>query len=418
MRKSCSCTLSAVALVLVAHANITGISKMGFANMSSKLMSTHGNQVRGHGKSERATALEGVSNVLPAPRAEILQKQANRPHVQELFLCWGAWALLTVLGAGATSLAFNAYHFGIAGAWSHFLADPTCGGLMFAIPVAVLCGTLRQGFQVWRWSLAGGLGVAAAKAFGARDPAMDLKERVAALGARAGLPSGCPRVFVVPTPEPNAFAAGHTPDDSVVAVTTGLLNTTNLSSDELDAVLAHEIGHISNGDCASGKQIAVMVAGFSSLLSIGVYLMDSTSRSSKNDKKDNSATFAVAIIFAGALLYSLGYLLQSWHSRRREFVADEAAVALTGTGALAGALAKIEQASWATQSGRALAEEKPEFSHLYISSHSDRNSGFFGLVSNLLRSHPQTYEREEAIRQTLQKVGLTVDQLPETRSTV
>jgi len=93
-------------------------------------------------------------------------------------------------------------------------------------------------------------------------------------------------------------------------------------------------------------------------------------------------------------------------------------VALTGTGALAGALAKIEQASWATQSGRALAEEKPEFSHLYISSHSDRNSGFFGLVSNLLRSHPQTYEREEAIRQTLQKVGLTVDQLPETRSTV
>jgi len=86
VRKSCSCTLSAVALVLVAHANITGISKMGFANMSSKLMSTHGNQVRGHGKSERATALEGVSNVLPAPRAEILQKQANRPHVQELFL--------------------------------------------------------------------------------------------------------------------------------------------------------------------------------------------------------------------------------------------------------------------------------------------------------------------------------------------
>merc|ERR1711941_87490 len=101
---------------------------------------------------------------------------------------------------------------------------------------------------------------------------------------------------------------------------------------------------------------------------------------------------AVGVIFAGALVYSLGYLLQLWNSRRREFVADEAAVALTGTGALADALAKIEQASWDTKSGKALAEKKPEFSHMYISSHSDRKSGFFGFISKLLKSHPQTHE--------------------------
>merc|ERR1711988_1288597 len=144
-----------------------------------------------------------------------------------------------------------------------------------------------QGFQFWRWSLAGGLGVAAAKALGAREPGihLGLQERVAALGARAGLPAGCPRVFVVPTEEPNAFAVGLTSEDSVVAITEGLLNT-NLSSDELDAVLAHEIGHIFNGDSASGIQIAVMVAGFSSLLSMGVRLMDSSSRSSSKDSSD------------------------------------------------------------------------------------------------------------------------------------
>merc|ERR1719198_1611056 len=196
--------------------------------------------------------------------------------------------------------------------------------------------------------MAGGMGIAAAKAFGAREPVLhsgeeNLKERVLALGARAGLPPGCPQVFVVPSQEPNAFAAGLTPGDSVVAVTEGLLNM-DLSSDELDAVLAHEIGHIFNGDCASGMQIAVMVAGFSSLLSMGVDLLDSGSKnSSKSDsEEDDSNALALLMIIAGSLLYSLGYLLQSWHSRRREFVADEAAVALTGNSALASALAKIE----------------------------------------------------------------------------
>merc|ERR1711972_719360 len=108
------------------------------------------------------------------------------------------------------------------------------------------------------------------------------------------------------------------------------------------------------------------------------------SRSSSDDEDgDSVAVLAFAMIFAGALLYSLGYVLQLWHSRRREFVADEAAVALTGTGALADALAKIEQASWDTQSGKALAHRKPEFSHMYISSHSNRKSGFFGFISDL-----------------------------------
>merc|ERR1712050_559974 len=122
-------------------------------------------------------------------------------------------------------------------------------------------------------------------------------------------------------------------------------------------------------------QIAIMVAGFSTLLSYGRSLLDSnrsSKSSSDDDESDNSAALAVAMICAGTLLYSLGCVFRMWHSRRREFVADEAAVALTGTGALADALAKIEQASWDTQSGKALAHRKPEFSHMYISSHSNR----------------------------------------------
>merc|ERR1711862_1071656 len=103
-----------------------------------------------------------------------------------------------------------------------------------------------------------------------------------------------PRVFVVPTMEPNAFAAGLTPDDSVVAVTEGLLDT-NLSSDELDAVLAHEIGHIFNGDCAAGMQIAVMVAGFSSVLWLGSKLMDSSSSRSSSSSDDDDESFAALL---------------------------------------------------------------------------------------------------------------------------
>jgi len=170
----------------------------------------------------------------------------------------------------------------------------------------------------------------------------------------------------------------------------------------------------------------MMVAGFSKLLSIGVDLMDgrrrSRSSSSSEDDEDSGAALALGMVTAGALLYSLGYLLQSWHSRHREYVADEAAVALTGTGALASALSKIERASWRTEgSERALSEQHPQFSHLYISSHSDRKSGFFGFVSNLLRSHPKTEERKQAIDQTLQKVmkvNLIADVLPEPQSTM
>lgn len=419
MRKARTYALASVALILVAIANSNGISTLGFVNLTGGR-----NQAlpRFASTPQRTVSPKRVPDVLPSARAEILHKQARRPHTQELFLSWSVYGLLTVLGSVAASLAMSAHSFGISGAWSHFLADPTCRGMVFAIPAVVLFGTLKQGWQVWQWSLAGGMGLAAAKEFGASQASVlqpNLEGRVAALSARAGLPPGCPRVFVVPTQEPNAFAAGLTPDDSVVAVTEGLLNM-DLSSDELDAVLAHEIGHIFNGDCASGMQIAVMVAGFSSLLSMGVDLLDSGSKnSSKSDsEEDDSNALALLMIIAGSLLYSLGYLLQSWHSRRREFVADEAAVALTGNSALASALAKIEEAAtWVTQSS--LAEKKPQFSHLYIGSHSKQTGfGFFGFVSKLLRSHPKTEERKQAIDKTLQKLALPVDGLPQLKSTL
>merc|ERR1712187_600648 len=157
-------------------------------------------------------------------------------------------------------------------------------------------------------------------------------------------------------------------------------------------------------------------------MGFGRSLMDNTrsssSSSSDDDDESSVALLAAGMLIAGSLLYPLGRLLQSWHSRRREFVADEAAVALTGTGVLADALAKIEQTSWEPQSGNALAAQNPQFSHLYISSHSDRESGFFGFISSLLRSHPQTHERKQAIGQTLRKVALSFDKSPEPRSTM
>eukprot|EP00931_Biecheleriopsis_adriatica_P092510 TRINITY_DN6631_c0_g1_i1.p1 TRINITY_DN6631_c0_g1~~TRINITY_DN6631_c0_g1_i1.p1 ORF type:complete len:462 (+),score=73.62 TRINITY_DN6631_c0_g1_i1:89-1474(+) len=440
MRKSRSCPLTSIALLLSMLLSSSGIRKMGFVSpgrgrdhVPSQLASAPSRKrgqtirVRGHVKSQQGLPSWTASNELPAPRAEILEKQAARPRSTEMLLSWSIWVVLAVIGTAAASLALNAYSFGFNGAWSQFLAQPFGSKLLLGIPAAILFGSCLQGWEIYQWSLAGGVGIAAAKAFGARKPqpssdgGWELHERVSALGARAGLPPGCPRVFVVPSEEPNAFAAGIAHDDSVVAVTEGLLKNANLTSDELDAVLAHEIGHIRNGDCASGIQIGIMVAGFSSLMSIGADLLNHTgsrsTSSSDSDSEDNSAeALGFAMVLAGALLYSLGYLLQAWHSRRREFVADEAAVAITGTDALASALAKIEQLG-SQRSGKALAEQKPQFAHLYISSHSSKD-GFWGFVSSLLSRHPKTQERKRAINRTVEKVELDFNSgLPEPRST-
>jgi len=343
----------------------------------------------------------------------VLEKQMKRPVQVEMLFSWIIWCSMIAFGTAAVSLGIRVYFVGFACAWPLFSADPFMGHSLLAIPGAIIVGSSWQALQIMWWSLSGGMGASVARAFGARKvnwndiQHQSLLKRVSILGARAGLPDGCPELYIAPNREANAFAAGFSPRDSVVAVTEGLLEDASLTREEMDAVLAHEIGHIRNGDCRSGIQLGIMVAGFSSLLSMGIHSLDFFSRSgssSSSKKNDNTPFWMVGIgmVCAGGLLYLMGYLLQSWHSRRCEFAADEAAVALTGSDALGSALAKIERTSADDTSSMTLPERKPQFAHLCITNH---NKGFFEYLSGLLRSHPHTEDRRAAIRRTLRHIS-------------
>merc|ERR1711871_1092713 len=166
---------------------------------------------------------------------------------------------------------------------------------------------------------------AIAKAMGgfeSNDPA--LRGMVGAVHARSGLGGDAPRVYIIPSEEPNAFAAGT--KASVVAVTTGLLDL--LTPRELRAVLAHEIGHVRNRDMARSLFSGCMVAGLGFAMTIGDMLMqgerrDRRRKRSKDDKGDSSLGALGLILYAsGAITQAMGTILRMMHSRSAEYAAD------------------------------------------------------------------------------------------------
>jgi len=152
-----------------------------------------------------------------------------------------------------------------------------------------------------------------------------LVKTVAELSKSAGL-SAVPRCYIVPTGEKNAFAAGFRAEDSIVAVTTGILET--LDPEELRAVLAHEIGHVRNGDSRTALHLIAMNAGFFAVLRLALNLVQSRRRGDeKNDK--NTLAPKVILLAIGAALSLLGVLFRAMISRRREYEADACSIAFT-----------------------------------------------------------------------------------------
>jgi len=302
---------------------------------------------------------------------------------------------------------------------AQFYLDPTCGGLAVICPLTIMAGSLYQGLRFRWFAQKGNFGATVARTFGAVPAPRALTSMAQILGKRAGLPQGTPEVYLIPTDTLNAFAAGSGSGDSVVCVTQGLLRI--LSRKELAAVLAHEIAHIRNGDMVRGMHMCVMVAGFSSVLQMGYMCLENRLKTGGDDE-GKMLPVAVAMISSGALLFTMGRMLQMWHSRCREFAADEAAVALTGSDALSSALAKIEAA---TRPGKTcpLVKQELNFSHLYIADASPAktlSSNLSGLlhrfpstksvyngIANMLSSHPQTEDRVEAILEAHQKLEST-----------
>ncbi len=200
----------------------------------------------------------------------------------------------------------------------------------------------------------------------------DLHALVAELAARAGLPM--PRVFLLPTEQPNAFATGRNPQNAAVAVTQGLLRT--LNRDELAGVIAHELAHIRNRDTLIMTITATMAGAIAMM---GNMLLFSGGREGRGG--------LVAGIVAMVLAPIAAMMVQMAISRTREYEADRAGAEICGQPlALASALDRI--ARTAGRSVNVPAERNPASAALFIINplHGMR-------MDRLFATHPPTGDR-------------------------
>ncbi len=151
------------------------------------------------------------------------------------------------------------------------------------------------------------------------------------LAARANIP--LPKIYVIPTDSPNAFATGRNPNHASVAVTHGILAL--LNDEELEGVLAHELGHVRNRDILTSS-IAATLAGAITILARMAFWFG-------GGRRRNSGIGALFMLLLAPLAATL---IQLWVSRTREFEADASGAHLTGNPyALASALEKISGVS-------------------------------------------------------------------------
>jgi heat shock protein HtpX len=154
-----------------------------------------------------------------------------------------------------------------------------------------------------------------------------LVETVRKLSAKAGL--AMPEVAIYEG-DPNAFATGPSKNNSLVAVSTGLLQSMN--KEEVEAVLAHEVSHVANGDMVTLTLIQGVVNTFVIFLSRVVgYLVDSFLRRGDNQSSGPGIGYMVTVVVCDILFGVLASIIVAWFSRQREFRADAGAAGLMGS---------------------------------------------------------------------------------------
>ena len=203
----------------------------------------------------------------------------------------------------------------------------------------------------------------------------DFYSIVAILAQRAGLPM--PKVYVIDSPHPNAFATGRNPENAAVAATTGLLEM--LSRDEVAAVMAHELGHIRNRDTLIMTMVATIAGAISMLANFGMFF--------SSDSRNNP----LALIGAVLLAPFAAMIVQMAISRTREYSADRGGAEISGKPrALASALAKL--ARGAQQVPNETVQRNPAAAQLYIV------PAIFGRGDSLFSTHPDTGNRIAALQ--------------------
>ncbi len=190
-----------------------------------------------------------------------------------------------------------------------------------------------------------------------------------------------PEVAIYDSPDINAFATGPSRNNSLVAVSTGLLYA--MSRDEAEAVLGHEVSHVANGDMVTLTLIQGVVNTFVIFLSriIG-YLVDSFLRRGEEESSGPGLGYWISSIVAEIVLGILASMIVAWFSRQREFRADAGGANLAGAGKMVAALERLKLA----HAPAALPNEMAAFGI--------RNGG----VAKLFSSHPPLDERIAALR--------------------
>ena len=181
----------------------------------------------------------------------------------------------------------------------------------------------------------------------------------------------------------NAFAAGFTPEDAVIGITRGSLET--LNREELQGVVAHEFSHILNGDMWLDLKLVGFLHGILLIALIGRSILHGSSRSRNSKNSGGAVLFGLALLILGYIGVLFGKLIKSSVSRQREYLADASAVQFTrNPHGLAGALKKIGGLAGGSLVGHNRAEE---ISHMFFSN--GLKASWVGLFS----THPPLADR-------------------------
>jgi heat shock protein HtpX len=198
-----------------------------------------------------------------------------------------------------------------------------------------------------------------------------------ALAERAGMP--LPRIFILETDQPNAFATGRDPHHAAVAASRGLLD--RLAREEVQGVMAHELAHVKSRDTLT-MTVTATLAGAIGMLANFAFFFGGSNRAGL------LGTIALMIFAPMAAM-----LVQSAISRSREFEADRVGAEIHGNPlALAGALEKIERAARTTVNNQA--ERNPATAHMFIINPLNGRK-----MDNLFSTHPDTANRIHRLRQ-------------------
>ena len=230
----------------------------------------------------------------------------------------------------------------------------------------------------------------ALKMSGAREvtaaEAPHLHGMVSELARRAEVPM--PRVYLIDSESPNAFATGRDPAHGAVAVTSGIMRL--LDRDELAGVIAHELGHIKNRDTLISAIAATVAGAVTMIANMAQWAMIFGGFGGSDEEEEGGLGGMVGGLFMIILAPIAATLVQLAISRTREYGADAAGARIAGDPiALASALRKLE--SWSKQMPMAV---NPTTAHMYII-----NPISGGAIAGLFSTHPPTQERIARLEQ-------------------